>query len=69
MDKKVRCFIIFLLQPVENARVNILAKCAPPPRGVGINSAKSEKQGRNRVFLLFSTEKQGRNKEVGGGKY
>ena len=52
---------------MSKSRENILAKCDPP--GEGGNKAKSKKQGRNKAFLLFCTKKQGRNKEMGGGKY
>ena len=46
-------------------RVNILAKSALPPED-GRNSQKSEKQGRDKAFLLFSSEKQVINKEWEG---
>ena len=36
------------------------------PRGLGRNKQISGKRGRNRSFLLFSTKKQGRNKEKVG---
>ena len=45
-----------LKSAVRSTRINILAKCAPPPRGVGKNKAKSKKQGRNKAFLLFRTK-------------
>ena len=35
----------------------------------GKNSESSKKSGRNNAFLLFSTEKQGRNKGMDGGKF
>ena len=45
-----------------------MANSAPAPRGVGCNKEISGKRGRNKVFLLLSTKKRGRYKEMVEGR-